>query len=122
MSQYYEEVPLEKKHSRLGITALIIGILVSMLLCILIVFAGVIEVSQPGSLNEDSVGTIMLGMLVIGGLLLNMVGIGLGIGGLFQQQRKKLFPILGISINSVIFLGTCVLIALGSLQSASPSV
>ncbi len=116
MSQYYEGIPLEKKHSRLGIAALIIGILVGMLLCILIVFAGVIEVSQPGSLTGDSVGAVLLGLLVIGGLLLNLIGIGLGIGGLFQQQRKKLFPILGISINSVILLGVCVLIAWGSVQ------
>ncbi len=46
-----------------------------------------------------------------------LVGVGLGIGGLFQKNRKKLFPILGliISVITVLLFGVVLFFALATL-------
>lgn len=115
--EYNYGVPIEQKHSALGIASFVIGLIVGLLLCILVVIAGMITASQPEIVAEESVPMILLGLLVLGGLVVNLVGVGLGIAGLFQQQRKKLFPILGVATNVLIVLGICGLMVLGGMQS-----
>lgn len=46
-------------------------------------------------MDEDTPLVVLIGFAVIGCLLANLVGLGLGIAGLIQRRRKKLFAILG---------------------------
>ena len=73
------------KHSGLGLTSFAISL-----------FAGVLLVL---GLNIRSTETI-----AIFGLIFGVVGFALCIASLFQKEKKKLFPILGMIVTSPIIL------------------
>ena len=66
-------------------------------------------------MDEDSVGTILLGLIMIGGCFLAFVGLILGVAGLFQKNRKRVFPVLGTAFNAMILLGVVGLVVVGLL-------
>jgi len=43
--------------------------------------------------------------------LLQLIGLGMGVTGLFSKQTKKLFPIISISLNGILLLSGIALIA-----------
>ena len=59
---------------------------------------------QPTTSEEGVVSTGSLGL-----------DIALGIGGLFQNDRKKVFSVLGTTFNSAIILGIIGLMVLGAV-------
>lgn len=103
----------KQKHSGLGIASFIVSIVSGILTFLLVVVAGVIEASTPGGIDEESAGAIVLGLLLFAFLGMLLVGLGLGIAGLFQKERKKIFAILGTVFSSVIFLCTILIMLLG---------
>jgi hypothetical protein len=103
------------KHSGLGIAALILSILIGTTEFVMIVVAAIIESASEGGMDEDSVGAIVLGLIVIGGCFLAFVGLILGVAGLFQKDRKKVFPVLGTAFNAMILLAVAGLIIIGLL-------
>jgi len=109
----YGGVGREDKHSRMGIASLVLAILVGVLVFLLIGGAGVMEASTPGGINEDSTLVGLIGLGIIGCLLANLVGLGLGLAGLIQRRRKKLFAILGAIFNGLIVLVVLAVIVLG---------
>jgi hypothetical protein len=46
-------------------------------------------------------------------MVLAVIGLGLGIAGIAQANRNKLFAILGIVFNGVVVLVVCGLLGLG---------
>lgn len=56
---------------------------------------------------------IVLGLAVIGGVLLNLLGITLAIAGLIQRDRKKVFAILGLIFNGLVVLCVAALMVIG---------
>ena len=74
------------KHSRMGIASFVIGITAWLLYVPLVLFAQDLVVAGFYLLD-------LLVPLVLGGFVL---GLGLGIGGLIQRDRKKAFAIVGI--------------------------
>ncbi len=102
------------KHSGVGIAAFVISIVVGVLEFFLTLLAGYMEMSTPGGISETDPMAAVLGLLLLGGLLLAFVGVGLGIGTLFQKDKKKIFGILGLIFSSVILLGMGGLMLLGS--------
>lgn len=103
----------EQRHSGLGIASFIISIVSGMLIFIVIVIAGVMEVSTPGGIDENSAGAVMVGLFLILFVGTALVALGLGIAGLLQKQRKKIFSILGTVFSSVTLVGTTFIMALG---------
>ena len=87
---------------------------------VLFVVAGTIEVNSPGGMDEDSTEAALIGvsLFAIGGA--HLIGLALGFAGVFQSNRKKLFAILGLILNSMVVLGTIGLIILGLSMSAGP--
>ena len=53
------------------------------------------EMSTPGGVNEESPVVIIVGVLLIFFVFLALFGLGLGIAGLCQSKRKKVFAVLG---------------------------
>ena len=104
----------EKKHSGLGIASFIISIISGILVLFLLVIAGVMEVSTPGGIDENSAGAIILGMFLIALMFVSLVALGLGIGGLLHKERKRIFAILGTVFSLVTIIGTIPLMILGS--------
>ncbi len=104
---------VEQKHSGLGIASFITSIIAGILIFLLIAVAGVMEASTPGGMDEESAGTIVVGLLLIAFLGASLVALGLGIGGLMQKERKKIFAILGTVFAAVSLVGTISLMILG---------
>jgi hypothetical protein len=57
---------------------------------------------------------MLLGLGILGGFALNLISLGLAIAGLCERRRKKVFAILGLVINIVLFVGVCGLMAIGA--------
>lgn len=104
---------MELKHSGLGIASFVTSIVAGLFTFILIIVAGVLETSTPGGIDEKSPAAIIIGLLIIAFILASLVSLGLGIGGLFTKERKKIFAILGTIFSSVTLLGTVSIMLLG---------
>lgn len=105
-----------QKHSGIGIASFITSIIVGILMFLLVIVAGVMETSTPGGMDEKSAGAIIVGLGIFGLLFLDLVALGLGIGGLCQKERKKIMAILGTVFSVVILLGTLGLMVIGSMN------
>jgi len=97
-----------------GIASTIISIIVGISFFVFIVVAGIIEVSTPGGVPEDSPIAMILGLLIILGLFACVVGAGLGIAGVLKDQ-KKAWSIVGLILNVSIILVFVGLMILGLL-------
>jgi hypothetical protein len=103
----------EQKHSGLGIASFITSIIAGILIFLLLLIAGVMETSTPGGIDEDSASAVIIGLFLLALLGAAFVALCLGIGGLIQKERKKIFAILGTAIAAVTTLGTIFIIILG---------
>ncbi len=104
---------MELKHSGMGIASFIISIVGSVSMFVLFVLAGVMATSRPGGMDESSAQAVVLGLLIIGMLFVNLVALGLGMAGLFQKERKKVFVILGTIFSGITVVLTVVLLIIG---------
>lgn len=107
---------MDAKHSGLGIASFIISLVAGLAILIAIVIAGIMEANTPGGIDENSPEAILLGLVLIGMMFLDLVALGLGIGALFQRDRKKIFAILGTIFSGVVVLGTAFLMVIGSMM------
>jgi hypothetical protein len=106
------EVQVEKvKHSGFGIASFIVSIVQAFITMIVVLSAGLVGRMHPS--NDKQLFFMIIGLLVFAGLFVNLVGVGLGIGGIFQHNRKKVFSILGIIFNFAVILSVAALIIFG---------
>jgi hypothetical protein len=104
------------KHTGLGIASFIISLFVGFLAFALFAVAGVLEVTTPGGLDEDSPTAMLLGLGLFALVFVNLVGLILGFAGIFQARRNKTFAVLGIVIGGLTFVGMALLIVVGALM------
>jgi len=105
---------MEQKHSGLGIASFIISLLTGLLVFLLMAMLVVIEKSTPGGIDEKSVGAVVTGLFILAMLIGDFVALGLGIGGLIQKERKKIFAILGTTFSAATIAGMIFLIIIGN--------
>ena len=91
----------EQKHSGLGIASFTTSVVSGILMFLLLLIAGVMEASTPGGMDENSAGAMMVGFFLLAFLGAALVALGLGIGGLIQKDRKKIYAILGTVFATV---------------------
>jgi hypothetical protein len=103
----------EKKHSGLGIASFITSIASGIPIFLLFAIAAVIGASTPGGLDEQSVAAVVVGLCLFFFVGVALVALGLGIAGLFQKERKKIFAILGTIFSAATLVGTLILMILG---------
>jgi hypothetical protein len=106
---------VELRHSGLGIASFILSLVVGCFLFLLVVTAGVMEVSTPGGMDENSPLTVVLGLLIIGGMFAALVAFALGVAGLFQPSRAKVFAVLGAVFSALTIAGVGVVMIVGIL-------
>jgi hypothetical protein len=114
----YDFGPL--KHSGLGVASFIIAIGAGVMIAIVVFLAAVIESRQPGALDaldHDSPGAMALGGAACFAFLLAIIGVGLGIAGVCQRERKTVFAIIGLVLNGLILLGGGCLVLIGIATS-----
>jgi formate hydrogenlyase subunit 3/multisubunit Na+/H+ antiporter MnhD subunit len=116
--------------SRMGIASFVLGVLATLLIVlgivIVLAFTGDVVGTNPQNLTpedlqrnlENSPGaTAALGIAGFGFFLsplLHLIGLALGIAGLIQRRRKKLFSWLGTALNGIALLLISGLLALGA--------
>ena len=113
VGQQIREADTELKHSGIGIASFITSIVVIILFFSIFIFAAIVAISTPGGVDEESVEVAVFGIVIIALLLVGLVAIGLGIGGLYQKDRKKIFSILGTTFSSVTVVGIILLMIVG---------
>jgi hypothetical protein len=112
----YQDDELLLKHSRLGIASFCLAPVGGGIAFVLIVVAGILETSNPGGLDEQSAEAMLLGAGIIGSGILCLVGLALGIAGLCESRRKKVFAVLGVVMNLLAILGVGVVMVLGLME------
>jgi len=103
------------RHSGLGIASFILSLMVGAVEFLVIMAAGIVEATTPGGMDEQSMAAILIGLFILGGLMANMAGVGLGIAGLVQRDRKRVFSTLGLVFNGTAILGIVMLMVIGSM-------
>jgi hypothetical protein len=109
-------VPL--KHSGLGIASFVISLAAGALMLGLFVLAGFVHIASQGALGAHRGTVAVIGLGVISMLLVHTVGAGLGIGGICQKDRKKLFAVLGLCFNGFVLAGTIALMIIGKIAKS----
>lgn len=109
----FAQTPNQMKHSRLGIVSFIMGLVIGLSEFAMIIIAGVLEITTPGGVDEQSPQVMLLGLVIIAGMLGALVGAVLGIIGLTERNRYKAFPVLGLAFNGLILLGVIALMVIG---------
>ncbi|MDX9687049.1 hypothetical protein [Halopseudomonas formosensis] len=104
---------MEVKHSGVGIASFVTSIVAGVLIFLLVIIAGVLEVSTPGGMDEESIAAVLIGLFLFAFLGAELVALGLGIGGLIQKDRKKIFAILGVVFSATALLITLFILFLG---------
>lgn len=117
------------KHSGYGIASFFISLICGIsCIVLLVVFFSAVQKYLPGELAPNGILTpeqqkafmeavstnvelksLFYTFFVIAGI--DVVGFGFGIAGLFQKNRKRIFPIIGIILGFpvvLLFLGTLV--------------
>lgn len=105
--------PTTLRHSGLGIASFVLALGCAFLAFAMIVVAGVMEVSTPGGIDEESLAAGLVGLAILTALFGSFVAFILGAAGLFQSQRKKIFAALGLIFSGLTLFGTGGLIVLG---------
>lgn len=110
--------PIAVKHSGLGIASFIMGILVIIGVCITF---GVAGGSANVSTMDTSYDSLMtgIGLLACGTIAVALVGLVLGIIAVVQKNTKKVFGIIGLVLNALVFLGLCGVIAIGMIANSA---
>ncbi|MBI5777861.1 MAG: hypothetical protein HZA49_00195 [Planctomycetes bacterium] len=104
------------RHSGFGIASFIISLVMGVADFLLLAAAGIMEVSTPGGIDDKSASAVILGLIMIGGFVLNLAGLAFGIVGLLARDRKKVLAILGLIFNLIILIGMVGIMALGLLM------
>jgi hypothetical protein len=109
--RFHRELP----HSGLGIASFALSLFLGLLLFLLVAIAGYLGATTPGGVDEQSPVVILLGLAMIGAMLFDLVALILGLAALFQEDRKKVFAILGVVFSAILLLGCLFLIVIGIL-------
>jgi len=99
--------------SKLGIASLMISIFTAIGLFILFLIAGVMESNTYGGIDEESAGAIIVGLFIFGFGFLDLLAIGFGIAGIFQNTRARITAVIGTIISSATLIITVSLIGIG---------
>ena len=106
------------KHTGFGIASFVIALVAGATVFSVILIAGVLETQLPGGLGPDGPAVMMVGFAFLAAMGLHLLGFGLGVGGIVQNDCKKVFAVLGLVFNSLVLIGSCGFLALGMTIAA----
>jgi len=90
---------VQKRHSRLGIAAVLIGVALPVLLVLFIMATGLLESERVSGRNEIEMYLLLLTLTFP---LVHLLALILSLVGLFSSKTKKLFPIIGAILNAIL--------------------
>lgn len=101
--------------SILGIISTVIGILTGTGVFTIFIIAGYLETNSTGVI-EDSFINLGAGLAALTAVFIHLTGAVIGIVGIFQKDKNKLFAIAGTILNVLILLSITMLILTGLLM------
>jgi hypothetical protein len=101
------------RHSGFGIASFILGVILAVLDLFLLMIAAIAESRTPGGLDENSPQAVLIGLGLLGSMAAQLVGLTLGIVGLFMSSRLKAFAIAGTVVNGLVFAGMVAILIVG---------
>jgi hypothetical protein len=99
--------------SGLGIASLILSVISGVGLFFIVVVAGIIETSTPGGMDENSAEAMLIGLSLFGFIFTALLALGLGIGGLVQQNRRRAMAVFGTVLASASLIAITLIMMLG---------
>lgn len=114
-----ELVPVVKpRHSGMGVASFATSVVAGLL--IIVCYIAIISktVASGGTLDKHSSFAIISGMIIMALLMCDMIALGLGIAGIIEKNRKRIYAILGIIISAVMILMVISLTIVGLMSQA----
>lgn len=105
LASFEPVMPAVPRHSRLGVASFALACLSGVSMFVLFVIVGYMETTQPGAMDDETAAPMIVGLFSIGLVLLSLVALGIGVGGLFQKGKRKLFAVLGTVISTLTVAG-----------------
>ena len=102
----------EYKHAGLGIASFVIATT----FVVIIIASFIMEVIIRHKFGRPALPVNLTAASLTGGIGADLIALGLGIGGLRQKERKKIFPILGIIVSSLKIIGVIIIIVIGIMM------
>jgi hypothetical protein len=110
-----------RKHSPLGIASLVASVIAVVGLCLTLVLSvyGNLTTTTTQASQTSQVMLQIIGFTAIctGGA--GLLGLGLGIGALFQKAQSKVFSIIGLALGAVVDLILCVILVIGLVMQGT---
>src|SRR5262245_48929619 len=103
-------------HSGPGIASFIVGVAAGLFEFLLIGGVALAFANAQEDLDERSPAAILVGLALFGGVMMALLGVALGIAGLCQSYRNKLFAVLGLVVNLLVVLGLGLLMVIGAFS------
>ncbi|MBB5875244.1 MULTISPECIES: hypothetical protein [Xanthomonas] len=108
--------PTLPPYSGLGIAAFAVSLIAAVLTLALVGVSAALVYYQPASLDEDAPLAMLVGMAMMVGVIAELAAAALGIGCLFQRDRRKLYGVLGLVFAVTTLVGITALIVFGLVQ------
>src|SRR3954454_509230 len=98
---YYPEA--EEPHSGPGVASFVISILAGFAIIGVFAFGAVYAANNPGEIDEDHPPpeVVLIGACFLAGLVMDLAALVLGVIGVAQSNRKKIFAILGLVFSGL---------------------
>lgn len=103
------------RHSGFGIAAFMISMVIIGFVFFMLFLTVILAVIAPDSTQIQSAVIGFLSMCLMLLSLTSIVGLGLGVAGIRQINRKKVFSVLGLVFNLMIIAGMIMLMVIGKL-------
>lgn len=109
MEETYGSVPVtpaaevKRKHSSFGIASCIIAV-IQLVLMLMLMMVLTSAISSNPFINSSDITKSLLPAIGVFGFSINIVGLGLGITGLFQSGQNKLFAAIGTAVHAIIVI------------------
>lgn len=107
------QLPPMLAHSGIGIASFVLSLLAAACLFGVVVAAGILQGQTASGSPDESALFFVVGLFILLFMLLALIALCLGIGGLLQRHRRKVFAMLGTLFSALSLLGTVGLMALG---------
>ncbi|KWV11761.1 hypothetical protein [Xanthomonas translucens] len=108
--------PTLPPYSGLGIASFAVSLIAAVLTLVLVGICAALVYSQPDSLDDDSPLAMLVGMAMMVGIVAELAAAALGIGSLFQRDRRKLYGVLGLIFAIATLVGVAALIVFGLMR------
>lgn len=107
---------LEKQlHAGLGGASFILMLAIGVLTAGIFLLTGHVSLVLEEQGKENEVLSAVMGLMLLGLIFSQILPLGLGVGGLLQKNRRKIFAIFGVALAAVQLLLGAALLLVGLL-------